>query len=121
MINTQEDTTFLVIKHGLSKFMPLRIILRPTGPELAGICESSFSMESSTTNVRIWWSGTAYSILGEHILDGIECAEYNAKDGDLIYDPLSSECPVNIDWEQWRNATTKYAKRNAPFKLRELI
>lgn len=120
MINTQEDNTFAVIKHGLSRFLPMRIVLRPVDDKIRGLVEESFSMNTSKYHVRLWWSGKAYSVLGEHIIDAVADAEYNAKSGDIVIDPLSANCPVDIDWEKWTTATDKYAKRNAPFKLKEL-
>ena len=120
MIDTQEDKTFAVLKHGLSKYLPIRIVLRKNEDgKLQGLCEDSFSMSMSDYNVRIWWSGKAYSMLGEHNLSGIEDAEHNAKEGDFILDPLLDECPVEINWEKWTTATTKYSKRNALFKVKE--
>ena len=101
----------------LVRFLPIRIVLRKTEEgKLQGLCEDSFSMSMSDHNVSIFWSGKAYSMLGEHNLDGIKNAEHNAKPGDLILDPLSEDCPVVINWDKWLNATTKYAQRNAPFK-----
>lgn len=120
MINTQEDKTFAVLKHDLSRYLPLRIVLRAKDDgTLEGLCEDSFSMSMSDKFVRIWWSGKAYSILGEHIINGIDDAKHNMKDGDMIFDPLSDECPVEVDWKRWKEATTKYYKRNAPFKMKE--
>ena len=118
-MNTAETATFDVLKHDLARFLPIRVVLRKTDDKLEGLCEDSFSMSFSDKTVRIWWSGKAYSILGEHFINGIDDAEHNAKDGDLVLDPFSDDCPVEIDWARWRSATTKYAKRNAPFKLRE--
>lgn len=108
---------FTIIKHSeqLTPMMPLRIILRKEDNNLAGLCEDSFSMSTVRGKARIWWSGKAYSMLGEHTIDGVKDAEHNAKEGDIIYDPLSEECPVTIDWDKWLNATTKYEKRNASF------
>jgi len=119
MTISQEDKTFTVLKYGLSKYLPVRIILRKDKDgKFNGLCEDSFSMNLSEYNVRIWWSGKAYSMLGEHNIDGIKDAEYNAKEGDLVVDPLSEDCPVEINWEKWLTATSKYNKRNALFKLK---
>ena len=120
MIENQEDKTFNVLKHNLSHLLPIRIVLRKyEDGELTGLCEDSFSMSTTKHHVRIWWSGKAYSFLGEHLIDGIKDAEHNAKPGDLILDPLSEDCPVEIDWAKWRAATEKYGKRNAPFKIKD--
>lgn len=103
----------------LVRYLPIRIVLRKTEEgKLQGLCEDSFSMSMTDTHVSIFWSGKAYSMLGEHQLDGIKTAEHNAKEGDLILDPLAEDCPVEINWDKWLNATTKYGKRNAPFKLK---
>jgi hypothetical protein len=120
MIESQEDKTFAILKHDLSRYLPLRIILRKTDDgKFQGLCEDSFSMSISDYNVRVWWSGKAYSILGEHLINGIDDANHNAKEGDLILDPLADDCPVEINWEKWKSATTKYSKRNALFKMKE--
>jgi hypothetical protein len=103
----------------LVRFLPIRIVLRKKEDKLQGLVEESFSMGMSDTHVSIFWSGKAYSMLGEHNLDGIKNAEHNAKDGDLILDPLAEDCPVTIDWDKWLNATSKYYQRNAPFKMKE--
>lgn len=104
---------------GLHRFMPVRIVLRTDADDtLLGLCEDSFSMSTNAKSVRIWWSGKAYSMLGEHTLSGINDANYNAKAGDIIYDPLADDCPVDIEWESWLSATDKYSKRNARFKIK---
>lgn len=117
-----EDKTFAVLKHDLSRYLPVRIVVsKSEDGKITGLCEDSFSMSTSPTHVRIWWSGKAYSFLGEHNLNGIKDAEYNRKGNDLILDPLSDDCPVEIDWAKWQSATTKYGKRNAPFKIKETV
>lgn len=122
-MNTEQETkTFNVLKYGLSRYLPIRIILRKVdNGELHGLCEDSFSIGTSGSFVRIWWSGKAYSILGEHNVSGIDDAKDNAKQGDLILDPLSDDCPVEIDWDRWLKSTTKYYKRNAPFGFKEAL
>ena len=105
----------------LVRFLPIRIVLRKKEDgKLQGLVENSFSMDRSDTQVSIFWSGKAYSMLGEHNLNGIKNAEHNAKEGDLILDPLTEDCPVTVDWDKWLNATTKYYQRNAPFKMKEI-
>jgi hypothetical protein len=104
----------------LIRFMPIRVILRKgEDGTLHGLCEESFSMSTQPTKIRIWWSGKAYSILGEHHINGIEDANYNAKPGDLIIDPLAEDCPIEIDWDRWLSAKDKFNQRNASFKLKE--
>jgi hypothetical protein len=118
-INPVEDATYNIIKHDLARFLPIRIVLKKTDTGWAGLVENSFSMDPSSGYVRIWWSGKAYSILGEHDLNGIKDAEHNAKDSDYqVFDPLSDDCPVEVNWAIWRGSTTKYYQRNAPFKVK---
>lgn len=120
MIENQEDKTFNVIKYGLSRFLPIRVVLRKDeNGKFQGLTEESFSMGLDDYRVRIWWSGKAYSILGEHIINGINDAEGNSKEGDIIFDPLSADCPIEIDWQKWTTATTKYYQRNAPFNVKK--
>lgn len=122
MIDAQEDKTFTVLKYNLSRYLPIRIVLRKgEDSKLQGLCEDSFGMSMSNYNVRIWWSGKAYSILGEHNINGIEDAGHNAKEGDIILDPLLDDCPVEVNWEKWTTATTKYDKRNALFTVKESL
>lgn len=119
MIDNQEAKTFAILKHELARFLPIRVVLRKGDDgEITGLCEGSFSMDWSKHNVRIWWSGKAYSFLGEHNLNGIDDAEHNAKAGDLVIDPLLDDSPIEVDWDRWQKATDKYGKRNAPFKIR---
>jgi hypothetical protein len=116
-----ETTVFDILKTPaeLVKFLPIRVVLRQgEDGTLQGIVEHSFSMAPSPTDVRIWWSGTAYSMLGEHQLNGIEDATYNTKEGDLLVDPLSDDSPIEIDWKTWLAASSKFSQRNAPFKLK---
>lgn len=100
---------------------PLRIVMKKDEDgNLLGYCENSFSMSFEKARVRIWWSGTAYSNFGStHEIDGIGDATHNSKEGDLILDPLDKDCPVDIDWNSWLNATGKYDRRNARFKMKE--
>lgn len=118
---TEAETLFdtLKVPEKLVRYLPLRVVLRKgEDGTLTGLVEESFSMAQAATTVRIWWSGKAYSMLGEHHINGISDAEHNAKPGDLIVDPLSDECPIEIDWDRWLTATTKYSQRNALFKIK---
>lgn len=115
-----QDASYAVLKYDLSRFLPIRIVLREQDGKIKGLVENSFSMDLSDTRVRIWWSGKAYSFLGEHHLNGIDDANHNAKAGDLIIDPLSDDCPVEIDWDSWVKAIGKYEKRNAPFRVKDI-
>jgi len=119
MNTTQENNIFNILKYNLSNLLPLRVVLRKVDDKFQGLCEDSFSMSYSDNSVYIWWSGKAYSIIGEHLISGIDDAQHNSKPGDIIFDPLSDECPIEIDWEKWINAENKYSKRNVPFKMKE--
>ena len=101
------------------KMAPFRIILKCDAEgKLQGLCENSFSMSWESNRVLIFWSGKAYSMLGEHELDAQKNAEHNRnKPDEAIYDPFSDECPIEIDWVRWLNATSKYDQRNAHFTV----
>ena len=120
-----EATLFDVLKtpEALIRFLPIRVVLRKgEDGTLQGLTEESFSMGWESKYIRIWWSGKAYSNFGTtHEINGIEDAKYNAKEGDLVIDPLAEDSPIQIDWNSWLSATTKYYKRNAPFKIKEII
>jgi hypothetical protein len=111
----------------LNRFLPIRCVVRKhSDGTIEGMTEESFCLDWSKFRVNIFWSGKAYSILGEHQLDGIADAEYNCKksEGDLftptefVIDPLAEDSPIDVDWERWLNAVGKYDKRNAHFKLK---
>lgn len=114
------DATHAVITHNLSHLLPIRVVIRRTEDgKIEGLIENSFSMDWSSFRVNIFWSGKAYSILGEHNLDATKDAEHNAKSGDLVIDPLAEDSPIEVDWAIWRKATLKFDKRNAPFTMRK--
>lgn len=113
------DATYEVLKHNLSRYLPIRVVIRKEDDKIKGLIENSFSMDFSETRVRVWWSGKAYSFLGEHNLNGIEDAEHNAKPGDLVIDPFAEDSPIEVDWAAWEKSTDKFGKRNAPFRIRE--
>lgn len=103
----------------LERFKPIRIVMREEGNKLKGLTELSFAMDLDEKRVSIFWSGKAYSLLGEHLLDAKETAKHNARPGDFIFDPLDPMCPAQIDWVTWLSATDKFGKRNAPFSLKQ--
>jgi hypothetical protein len=48
--------------------------------------------------VNIYWSGTAYSMLGEHEMNAIEWANGNAiNPGEMVIDPLTPDSPIKVD------------------------
>ncbi len=95
-----------------------------------GLIEHSFSMDWSGERARMWWSGKAISILGEHTLDGLKDAEkqrdyYSLRNPDWrfeIIDSLDPDSPIEIDRERWLRAMYdggKFDSRNASFKMKE--
>lgn len=105
----------------INKMLPLRIVLKDDNSTIQGRTELSFGMDWNNYDVLIFWSGKAYSMLGEHNLDATKDAKYNVKEWDshqFIFDPLAEDCPIDIDWAQWLDAEDKYRKRNARFKVK---
>lgn len=114
------DLTHDVLKYDLGRLMPIRcVIKRDEDGRIFGLTEESFSMGWEHDCVNIFWSGKAYSMLGEHIINGVKSAEDNAKRmGGEVIDPLLPDSPITINWQEWRAAKTKYDKRNAPFTVK---
>lgn len=109
-----------VSKVYLERFKPIRIVMREDeSRQLKGLVEHSFAMDFDEKRTCVFWSGKAYSILGEHELDGVSWAKNNAKPGDFVFDPLDPMCPVQVDWPAWLSAGDKFSKRNAPFAIRK--
>ena len=84
-------------------------------------------MNWNNKRVNIFWSGTAYSMLGESLLDAQEDAEHNCKETaspdlftvqESVVGLMAEDCPIAIDWTRWLNASHKYDKRNAYFILK---
>jgi hypothetical protein len=120
-MNTSKEALFDILKYpAISRLAPLRIILKKDDDgNYLGYCENSFSMSWEKDRIQIHWSGTAYSNLGTtHTLDATEITGPEGVDCECL-DPLSDSCPIEIDWESWANAKTKYDKRNARFKIRK--
>lgn len=122
-ITTVEQAIALLHKE---KHLPLRILLRKTADgQYEGEVEHSFHLSWERDKVGIYWSGTAYSLLGACQLDAIKDAEGNAaRKNDpssiIVCDPLSTECHVEVDIVTWTKAfmspkANKFDKRNAPF------
>lgn len=163
----------------LKENTPLRIMIKKTDGAYKGYIENSFNMDWSQTHVLVYWSGKAYSMLGEHELCALKDVEYHMRNDNTaakqyydfivnemsdiieiqtkakrifdtgyvrtekiaklktlideyvicpefqstasteVYDPLDPNCPVLVDLETWANAETKWARRNAPFKIKE--
>lgn len=113
--------------------MPVHIVLaiQPLSNSYHGLIEQSFSMEWDANRVNMFWTGTAYSMLGTHQLDGAAEAEehrklYAARHPDWrieVYDAKSDDCPVEINWDNWvacMVAGSKYGARNAYFTIKDL-
>lgn len=122
------------INNRLQRFLPIRCLLgrAPLDNHPKGLVENSFSMDWRDDRILLFWSGKAYSILGEHKLDATKEIEaqlehYRRQHPDwefLALDPLAEDSPIEIDWQFWLDAREagarrKYDSRNAPFKMRE--
>lgn len=109
----------------LARFLPIRLVFRRDAEgRLLGLTEESWNMNRSRERVRVWWSGKAYSIFGEHTINGVDDSLYNCKYGDFVVDPLAEDSPVEVNWQYWLTAMTagerrKYDSRNAPFSVKE--
>lgn len=87
---------------------------------ISGMIENSFTMGWDLKHVNVFWSGDAFSMLGEHHLNGEKDARANCtRKGAFVVNLLDDDCPVEIDWLTWLNATHKFSQRNAPFKMKE--
>lgn len=112
----------------LQSFLPVRaVIRRHFDGTLEGLTEESWNMNWSDTRINIFWSGTAYSMLGESVLDAQADAQHNCKatsspdlftPTELVIDLMADDCPIAIDWSRWLNAKHKYDKRNAHFMIK---
>lgn len=108
----------------LERFLPIRVVVRRHADgAIEGLTEESWNLNWSHNRVNIFWSGKAYSILGETTLDGVADAKHNCEatlpdlftPQELVIDPLAEDSPIAIDWLRWLNASHKYDKRNAHF------
>lgn len=88
---------------------------------LSGKVEHSFSMGKSLNRLNVFWSGTGYSFLGTHKIDGKSWAAQNCdkSKGWFVVELNTEDCPVEVDWVSWLTADNKFARRNALFKMRE--
>lgn len=111
----------------LERFLPLRVVIRRHADgSIEGLTEESWNMNWSDKRVNIFWSGKAYSILGESILDAQADAEHNCSQDqapdlftaeEMVIDPLAEDSPIMVDWKRWLSASNKYDKRNAHFVI----
>lgn len=118
----------------IKRFLPLYVVLgrSPEQNSWQGRIENSFSMDWSFDRVRLWWSGKAFSILGEHKINGKNDAEYNCppRGGNTqpgweykVFDLTSDECPIEVDLVQWlvdmdKGARPKFENRNPKFTIK---
>ncbi len=109
------DKTYAILKYDLAKNLPIRVVIKYDNGKLLGLTEESFSMSWSDRVINIFWSNQDDT----YPINGIRWAEANTTSDSLVIDPLAADSPVEINWEAWNNATTKYSKRNAPFTLKE--
>ncbi len=82
---------------------------------LSGLVEHSFAMGDSLDRVNIFWTSL------DRQIDGKGWASQNCKksDGWFIVELTADDCPIEVDWIAWLNATYKFYMRNAPFKLKD--
>ena len=111
----------------IERFLPLRVVIRRHADgSIEGLTEESWNMNWSANRANIFWSGKAYSMLGESVLDAEADAKHNCKKNtasdlftaqEMVIDPMAEDSPIAIDWKRWLNAAHKYDKRNAHFVL----
>jgi hypothetical protein len=104
----------------LESFKPIRVIVRVRANQVEAMVEHSWSMDWGVHHVSIFRSGKAYSMLGEHDLDGIKDAKANNRSiasNQFIVDPFEEGSPIEIDWSTWIKATDKFGSRNAPYRV----
>lgn len=112
------------LKSKLERYLPIRVVVRHHEGAVEGLVEHSFAMAWQKDRVNIFWSGKAYSMLGEHQLDGTKDAAHNCKKdrGEMVIDPLAADSPIEIDWESWladlAAKRDKFVCRNAKFTTR---
>lgn len=82
---------------------------------LSGLVENSFSLDKHANRVNVFWTSESREI------DGKKWAEHNCDKnrGWFVIELTAEDCPIEIDWLAWLNATYKFTQRNAPFKIRE--
>ena len=121
------------IDQRLSRLLPIRCLIARThgANRPKALVELSFNMDWSDRWALVFWSGTAYSILGEMKLNAeTEVASqlnyYMNKHPDwefTVVDPLAEDSPIKIEVDTWLKAQSsgnKFRARNAPYELREL-
>lgn len=107
----------------LQRYLPVWTVMRLRDGQIQGLIELSLSMDWDANRTSIFWSGKAYSMLGEHMLDAQADAQHHARRIDeFAIDLMAPECPVSIDWDSWFQAwknKRKFDSRNARFIPRQ--
>lgn len=109
------------LKAKLEPYFPIRMVVRIHEGKVQGKVEHSFSMDWDDGHVNVFWSGKAFSMLGEHQLNGEKWAKGNLnqwKTEEFLIDPLAEDSPIEVDWEKWIASTDKFNKRNAHFTVK---
>lgn len=93
--------------------LPIRIILKTdTLNQYLGVVENKHILKWDSARVLILWSNKLHRNAIE------EADEIRNKIGGEIYDPFLNDCPIEIDWERWANATHESEMDNAHFKMK---
>lgn len=130
-----ETSDVMKIPPEAERFRPMCVVLgrAPGDNAWQGRVEGSFSMGWSQDRVRLWWSGTARSILGTLEINGREDAEGNCppRGGTkqhgweyAVFDLEDPSCPIVVAWEEWladmaQGVRRKYENRNPRFRMRD--
>lgn len=101
---------------------------QPGDNALSAVVEHSFAMDASKTHAQLYWSGTAYGPFGFVTeLDGQKDAEEQVKAFNRsrpgwnfrAYHIEDEDCPIVLDLEAHRLATSKFGRRNPSFTMKE--
>lgn len=100
---------------------------QPGDNALCAVVEHSFAMDASKTHAQLYWSGTAYTIIGEIEIDGKVHAEEQVKAFNRsrpgwnfrAYHIEDEDCPIVLDLETHRVATSKFGRRNPSFTMKD--
>lgn len=120
------------------------VVLRKTAEGgYEAVVEHSFSMATSKTNARYFWSGQAYDNLGlidpkgpGITINGLKDAQHQCDDvfngqGFEIFEVNDDACPITLDWDAYKLAgqpdpeklsgiRNKFTRRNVPFKVKQV-
>ena len=82
---------------------------------ISGLVENSFSLDKHKDRVNVFWTSTTRGIDGKSWAKG-NC---NKNRGWFMVELTAEDCPIEVDWLAWLNASYKFTMRNAPFKMKE--